>query len=246
MSKNRQNLIKSMQRSHNKILSEKKRFYFNRGIEFVIKEPLPKGIDIERVMALLRSNLPVSSYEGLRSVYFGTFEILTKRKLTAIHHKDNIYVDSTKINGEKDILDDLIHEFAHRFEENNSEEIYKDGRIIQEYLGKMNRLHDLLSREVDFTDSSPEIDYFDFINTEFDPDFDKFLLKDVGYDLIRNVAPTLFIRPYAATSVREYFATGFEDYYLNGGRELKKISPILHNRIEMLDKNTNFNLRSET
>ena len=69
MSKNRQNLMKSMQRSHSKMLSEKKRFYFNRGIEFVIKEPLPKDIDIEKVRALLRSNLPVSSYEGLNNIY---------------------------------------------------------------------------------------------------------------------------------------------------------------------------------
>jgi len=228
------------------MLSEKKRFYFNRGIEFVIKEPLPKDIDIEKVMALLRSNLPVSSYEGLNNIYFGTFDILTKRKLTALHHNDNIYIDSAKVSGERDVLDDLIHEFAHRFEENNTQEIYEDGRIIQEYLGKMNRLHDLLTQEIDLTSTSPEINYFDFINTEFDADFDKFLLNDVGYDLIRNIAPTLFIRPYAATSVREYFATGFEEYYLKGGRGLKSISPILYDRIDALDRNTNFNLRDRT
>ena len=136
------------------------------------------------------------------------------------------------------MLDDLIHEFAHRFEENNSEMIYEDGKIINEFLGKRNRLHDLLAQEYDF--DKGDINYFDFINTEYDKDFDSFLYKDVGYEKITNLAPTLFIRPYAATSVREYFATGFEDYYLNGGLQLKNISPVLYDRIDQFESNEDF------
>lgn len=240
MSKNRDNLTKLLQQSQTKILSEKKRFYFNRGIEFVLDKPLNKDIDIEKVMGLLRSNLPVSSYVGVNNVYFGEFDILNKRSLTALHHKNNIYISSEQMSSEKEILDDLVHEFAHRFEENNSENIYEDGKIINEYLGKMNRLHDLISQDYDLDYFG--ITYFDFINTEFDEKFDKFLYEKIGYEEIENMAPTLFIRPYAATSVREYFATGFEDYYLEGGLQLKKISPILHSRIELLEKNTDFKL----
>ena len=240
MSKNRDNLTKLLQQSQTKILSEKKRFYFNRGIEFVLDKPLKKDIDIEKVMGLLRSNLPVSSYVGINNVYFGEFDILKKRSLTALHHKDNIYISSEQMSSEKEILDDLVHEFAHRFEENNSEKIYEDGKIINEYLGKMNRLHDLITQDYDLDYFG--ITYFDFINTEFDEKFDKFLYEKIGYEEMENMAPTLFIRPYAATSVREYFATGFEDYYLEGGLQLKKISPILHSRIELLEKNTDFKL----
>ena len=240
MSKNRDNLTKLLQQSQTKILSEKKRFYFNRGIEFVLDKPLKKDIDIEKVMGLLRSNLPVSSYVGINNVYFGEFDILKKRSLTALHHKDNIYISSEEMSSEKEILDDLVHEFAHRFEENNSEKIYEDGKIINEYLGKMNRLHDLITQDYDLDYFG--ITYFDFINTEFDEKFDKFLYEKIGYEEMENMAPTLFIRPYAATSVREYFATGFEDYYLEGGLQLKKISPILHSRIELLEKNTDFKL----
>ena len=240
MSKNRDNLTKLLQQSQTKILSEKKRFYFNRGIEFVLDKPLKKDIDIEKVMGLLRSNLPVSSYVGINNVYFGEFDILKKRSLTALHHKDNIYISSEVMSSEKEILDDLVHEFAHRFEENNSEKIYEDGKIINEYLGKMNRLHDLITQDYDLDYFG--ITYFDFINTEFDEKFDKFLYEKIGYEEMENMAPTLFIRPYAATSVREYFATGFEDYYLEGGLQLKKISPILHSRIELLEKNTDFKL----
>ena len=240
MSRNRNNLTKLLQQSQTKILSEKKRFYFNRGIEFILDKPLENNIDIEKVMGLLRSNLPVSSYVGINNVYFGDFDILKKRSLTALHHKDNIYVSSEELTSEKEILDDLVHEFAHRFEENNSEAIYEDGKIINEYLGKMNRLHDMISQEYNLEDY--DLSYFDFINTEFDPKLDKFLYSVVGYEKIRNLVPNLFIRPYAATSVREYFATGFEDYYLEGGMQLKTISPILHSRIELLEKKTDFNI----
>lgn len=204
----------------------------------MIKDPLPKNVDIEKVMTLLRTNLPTSCYGGIKNVYFGKFNILDKRQLTALHYKDNIYIDSTKVKNEKDVLDDLIHEFAHRFEENNSEMIYEDGKIINEFLGKRNRLHDLLAQEYDF--DKGDINYFDFINTEYDKDFDSFLYKDVGYTKITNLAPTLFIRPYAATSVREYFATGFEDYYLNGGLQLKSISPVLYDRIQQFESNEDF------
>ena len=240
MSRNRNNLTKLLQQSQTRILSEKKRFYFNRGIEFVLDKPLQKDIDIEKVMGLLRSNLPVSSYVGINNVYFGEFDILKKRSLTALHHKNNIYISSEELTSEKEILDDLVHEFAHRFEENNSEKIYEDGKIINEYLGKMNRLHDLITQDYNLEEHG--LTYFDFINTEFDPKLDKFFYETVGYIEIENMAPTLFIRPYAATSVREYFATGFEDYYLEGGLQLKKISPILHSRIEMFEKNTDFKI----
>jgi len=228
-----------MQQSTNKILLEKKRFYFNRGIEFIIKDPFTVDIDMNKIINLLITNLPEDSYDGLNNVYFGKFDILHKRKLTAIHLRDNIYVDSQKVSSEKDLLDDIIHEFAHRFEENNSEQIYQDGSIANEFLGKRNRLYDLLKQEVEEEDDK-EINYFDFINTEYNQDFDKFLYKKIGYTKIRNVAPTLFIRPYAATSLREYFATGFEDFYLEGGQQLKSISPILYNKILSFQKNTEF------
>ena len=227
--KNRNNLTQLIQQSTNKILSERKRFYFNRGIEFIIKDPLPDSIDMQKIIGLLRANLPESSYEGLKNVYFGKFDILDKRKLTAMHYKDNIYIDSSKVDDEKDLLDDMVHEFAHRFEENNAEAIYEDGRIMNEFIGKRNRLYDLLRQEVEWDDE--QLNYFDFINPEYDRKFDDLLYKKVGYTKIRNIAPTLFIRPYAATSLREYFATGFEDFFLEGGQQLKSMSPILYNKI---------------
>ena len=224
-----------MQRSSSKILSEKKRFYFNRGIEFVVKDPLPKGVDVEKLMALLRVNLPVSCYNGINNVYFGQYDILKKRQLSALHHEGDIYIDNRQ-KGEKSFLDDLIHEFAHRFENNNAEKIYEDGKIINEFIGKRNRLYDLLSQEVDF-----DLNYFDFLNVEYEKDFDDLLHHDIGYKLISNIAPSLFVRPYAATSVREYFATGFESYFLEGESAIKKISPALYEKLKAIDSFVTFN-----
>lgn len=231
---NRSNLIKLIAQSKNRIDEKKNRFYFNRGIEFVIKDPLPKSVDIQKIMGLLRSNLPDSCFVGINNVYFGQYRILKNRQISALHHEGNIYIDNEQTE-EKDFLDDLVHEFAHRFEENNAQGVYKDGTIVNEFLGKRNRLYNLLSQEVDF-----ELNYFDFLNTEFDQEFDNLLYKKVGYTLISNVAPTLFVRPYAATSVREYFATGFEAYFLEGEQSIMNISPVLYKKLKTIDGFSNF------
>ena len=60
-----------------------------------------------------------------------------------------------------------------------------------------------------------------------------FLLKNVGYDKLRNYAAGIFITTYAPTSLREYYATAFTDFFLNpdGHNYLKKISPELYKKI---------------
>ena len=165
--------MKSLQQSQNRILEKKKRHYFNRGIEFVIKDPLPKNVDIHKIMDLLRANIPEGCYDGLNNIYFGQFDILKKRDISALFHEDSIYIDNEQ-GSEKEFLDDLLHEFAHRFEQNNAEKIYEDGKIANEFLGKRNRLYDLLKQEVDL-----ELNYFDFINVEYNKDFDYLLYKPV-------------------------------------------------------------------
>jgi len=190
-------------------------------------------------MDLLRANIPEDCYTGLNNIYFGQYDILKKRDISALHYEDNIYIDNDQ-NSEKELLDDLVHEFAHRFEQNNAEKIYEDGKITNEFLGKRNRLYDLLRQEVDF-----ELNYFDFINVEYNKDFDSLLYKEIGYEKINNVAPTLFIRPYAATSVREYFATAFESYFLEGSEKIKNISPQVYSKLRAIDELTNFKYEGE-
>ena len=49
-----------------------------------------------------------------------------------------------------------------------------------------------------------------FLDTEYSKEFDMFLLQDVGYDKLSEIAKGIFISPYAATSLREYIATAYK------------------------------------
>ena len=59
------------------------------------------------------------------------------------------------------------------------------------------------------------------------------------------MAPTLFVRAYAATSLREYFATAFEAYFLKGPYSIKHISPEVYKKIDTIDALHNFNPETE-
>ena len=89
-------------------------------------------------------------------------------------------------------------------------------------------------------DANYKLNYFDFLNLDYDKEFDDLLYKKIGYKKIENIAPTLFVRAYAATSLREYFATAFESYYLKGANSVKDISPQVYNKITQFEKLANF------
>jgi len=70
-------------------------------------------------------------------------------------------------------------------------------------------------------------------------EMDSYLYDEVGYDRLNFIAASysLFTSAYCATSLREYFANGFEYYFLENKKYLKEICPILHSKIEEIDKN---------
>ena len=65
-----------------------------------------------------------------------------------------------------------------------------------------------------------------------------FYMKKVGYDKleINDNIWTIFISPYAATSLREYFATGFTEFYYHPDLNsfLQKVSPELYKKLVLL------------
>ena len=74
-----------------------------------------------------------------------------------------------------------------------------------------------------------------FDNIEFDPEFDEFLHKKVGYDKLSTIMQGVFVSPYAATSLREYFATMFTEFYISSEHNfLKKVGPMVYEKISML------------
>ena len=117
--------------------------------------------------------------------------------------------------------------------------LYSDEKIKNEFLLKRSKLKRILS----FQDY--DISGLDFLQTEYDKDFDNFLYKDVGYDALQMLTVDLFINPYAATSLKEYFATGFEEYYLENKLYLNKLSPYVYKKLSLLNLNNVEELKYE-
>ena len=108
------------------------------------------------------------------------------------------------------------------------QEVYGSESVINEFLRKRYELKFELQSEGYW------VNEHDFDNLKYDNNFDTFLYKRVGKNLMRMITTGLFIRPYAAISLREYFATGFEAYYLGKQDILEKISPMLYDKINEL------------
>jgi hypothetical protein len=123
------------------------------------------------------------------------------------------------------MIDDIVHEIAHAVEESKIEEVYFDGVIEREFLGKRERLCSLLISE------GYDLSSTFCLNTEYSEKFDKFLYQTVGYETLASITMGLFYSPYAATSLREYFANGFEHYFIGDRQYLKDVSPVLYNKV---------------
>jgi len=155
-------------------------------------------------------------------VYVGDLRELNGRNAT--YANAAIYMTNKEPTTE-DMLENFIHEVAHSLERNFASEVYTDD-LIKEFKGKRSRLYHILKSHG--YDVSP----IAFGFTEYSAKFDHFLSDTVGYPTLLTLTMGLFASPYAATSIQEYFANGFEKYYLKDPWDLKKVSPVLFDKIE--------------
>ena len=223
------NLIKEyIKNSAKSALKESKDHFLHGQIPIRIKDPFVQPVDLEFVLKTIEHLLPIDMLDGIDAIYVGQFDFLKEREVNALYHEGAIYTTNVQ-DDEDDLLDDIVHEVAHSVEEQKGMEIYSDGLIEQEFLGKRFRLASLLKSEGIKVPSSLIHD------PEYSVEFDKFLYKDVGYPLLTNLTMGLFYSPYGITSLREYFANGFEAFFLHGDAHyLKKISPQLFSKLENL------------
>jgi hypothetical protein len=189
-------------------------------------------IDLELVLQQFKKSVPRYSYHGLESIYIGNFKFLKDRQINAMYD-NGVFFISNEQDDEDDLLDDLIHETAHLLEDNYSDEIYSDLQIENEFINKRNQLFsDLLSG--DYIDHSMENH---FNNPSYDRQFDFYLYNIVSYPILAMASVNTYYSPYAITSLREYFANGFEAiYHKKDAKRLKKISPMLYNRIIEMER----------
>ena len=200
-------------------------------IPIIIKDPIDDKIDLDIVVKKVEQFLPVQLTSGVDSIYIGHFDILFDRELNALYQDGAIYVTNIQ-DDEKDIIDDIVHEFAHATEDIHGRVLYSDNLIEEEFLGKRNRLCHIIDGLIPQGENFPINSY---LNPEYDVEFDQFLYKDIGYPVLRSAIGGLFYSPYAVTSLKEYFANGFEAYFLHKDiNYMKKISPHLHSKLEQL------------
>lgn len=155
-------------------------------------------------------------------VYIGNMHMLKGRN--AAYHDGAIYMTSDEPTVE-DMLENFVHEVAHSLESTFGHEIYTED-LVSEYRAKRERLYQILQAH----GYAPARVHASF--TEYTPAWDKYLADEVGYPTLLSLTMGLFASPYAATSIQEYFANGFEKYYLEEPWDLKKVSPVLFDKIE--------------
>jgi hypothetical protein len=205
--------------------------YYLNDIPVWTEDPLPDSINLRQVLLDVAKRLPNIYLKYIQAVRIGIFEEMLEKELNALYKDGVLYVSNMQDN-DTDMLDDLIHEIAHAVEEHNNDLIYGDEQIFLEFLGKRKRLYELLKSE------GYDVTIEQFLTTTYDYDFDMFLFQDIGYPVLETLTLGLFLSPYSVTSINEYFAIGFENFYMDESIYVKKICPILLEKILYLDELT--------
>ena len=212
-------------KNRNKSLPE----YKIGAFQVLVKDPITSDIDIQDIFNEVNNLLPNEYLNLLDIVYIGDFSFLREREANALYMDGAIYISNEQDDGE-DLKDDIIHEISHSVEEKYGDFIYTDGSIEDEFLLKRAKLKKILVSQ------NYNVSELNFLETDYNSDFDEFLHKDIGYDALRIMTVDLFLAPYSITSLREYFGRGFEEYYLNDRLYLKEVCPYIYNKLFFLEQ----------
>lgn len=196
---------------------------FNTNVS--IKDDLPDGFDLNKVILKIEELVPYYCFSNVDKVYIGDFPELTDRSMNAAFAENVIYVTNHQ-ESESDMVDDVVHELAHAVEEANSGDIYSDGLIEREFMSKRKMLFsDLESEGYEVPD--------EFLhNSNFVQEVDDFLFMEVGYPTLEAMTSDYFLLPYSITSIREYWATGFEFYFYGKYDIVKTLCPNVYKKIK--------------
>jgi hypothetical protein len=194
-------------------------------------DPITNGLNINAILKAIEEHFPSHYFKDLKSIKIQHLPEFDERQVNAVY-RDNQFIISNQQDNTADLMDDLIHEFAHHLETLYPELIYSDKKLINEFLQKRHQLKFELQSEGYW------VREYNFDDLKFNQSFDNFLYKRVGRNMLRLATTGLFIRPYGAVSLREYFGTGFEAFYLGQEDTLQKISPVLYNKIKELHNYT--------
>jgi hypothetical protein len=210
-------------------LLEKKEYSIFNHTVVIVKDPLPKEVNMTNVIKTIEKRIPRYLMSEVDAVYVGDFPEINMREVESVYMNGAIFI-SNKQASEDMMASSIMHEIAHSVEETFEQDIYGDMEIIDEFRVKRKMLRQLLEKQ------NIKCNSILFLNTSYSEELDNFFYKTVGYEMLSKLTTGLFASPYACTSLREYFGNGFEIYF-NGERNyLEKISPKLWIKINMLTK----------
>jgi len=207
-------------------MKERKEFSIFGSISVFLKDPLPQDVDMTNVLMDLEDTIPRNMFYQIETVLVGQFKELNDRGVRAAFLDGGIYVTNEQPS-EEQLFEDIVHEVAHSVEKMFEYELFADGEVEKEYLGKKKRFLDLLAA------NDIKVPNRLRYETDYSKMFDEFLFYQIGYDNVLPFSTGLFLTPYSSVSISEYFATAFEHYFVQSDPGyVKKISPILFNKIK--------------
>ena len=195
-----------------------KEYSFFGDVLVIVKDPLPREIDLVRSLQHIESVIPSHLIYGLDTLFIGQYPEFKERQINAFYRDGAIYVTNDQ-DDDEDLIDDIIHEVAHLVEKNYGSLIYSDQKIAREFLGKRQRLFHILRSE------GYNVLPKDFMETEYSEEFDMFLFKEVGYPTLTQLTMGLFLTPYGVTSLSEYFSESFEYFFVRDPDYVRKLTP---------------------
>jgi len=220
-------LIKYIQESLSSAENSRREYQLFDDIFVYVKDSCPDYINMKNVLTSIERIVPYHLSKEVDGIYVGQFKDWDDREVNSMFKDASIFVTNQQ-DDDEDMIDDIVHEFAHSIEAPMGDIIYADGTMQQEFVGKRKRLYFIIKGE------NYDVSTEKFMNSEYDVKFDDFLYKKVGYEALSSMVLGLFITPYAATSLREYFATGYVEYLMGDRNYLKSVSPALYRKIETL------------
>ena len=220
-------VVNLIRESHNKAILERKEYQMFGDIYVYVKDPLPREVELTSVIQKIEDIIPPHLSHDVEAIYIGQFPELINREVKAVYSDGSIYITNEQSSNE-DIIDDLVHEFAHSVESYMGMHIYSDGFLEKEFIEKRKKILDILARQ------GYNVNIVQFLDTEYTEELDYFLYKGVGYDKLNLLAIDIFPTAYSITSLREYFAVGFEEYLYGDRRNLESVSPVLYSKVQSL------------
>jgi len=192
-----------------------------------ILEPLPDNVNLSNVISKVEYLLPDKILATIDVLYIKHLKEFEDRGVNALYKDGAIYVTNLQDN-DGDMIDDIVHEYAHAVEAAFGRQIYEDEKIQKEFLGKRIRFESIL-RAAGFNTSR-----YNFKHLGYSQELDKFFFEEIGYSTLVNYIYGLFLGPYGTTSLQEYFATGFEEFFMGDRKLLNSLSSAIYEKIDEL------------